>query len=419
MKFSRRSFIKAGSSALPLGFLACKQEQPFKSNVRIDTENRNLVVLYLAGGNDALSFLVPYSDHHYYKRRPTQSLSPESVIRIGRDQNGVDLGLHPSLRGLSDIYGQGNAAIIQRVGYPDASRSHFLGGDIVSTADPTNHKGNGWLGKYMDTLTSPLDPLFGWNTQFQLPRAFYSDTVQVSSIADPKAFIYYNPWNELESAKKLAAMPQSSELATHLSQTAYNALSTLDRVSGVTPYQPTVDYPDTELAKYLKLIASAIASNIGTKIFWVQMAGFDTHSNQGTRHGRFSSLMDELDGALLALHNDLRNQHQLDNTALLQYSEFGRRIDENGSGGTDHGAAGVMSVIGGAVSGGLYGAAARSLEKKITNPELENNALDVRPSTDFRAVYAELLENWLMTDSQAILGGDYRDPSINFLSSHT
>lgn len=415
MKLSRRSFVKASAAMLPIGFAACQDNNHSKDVSSPSIKDRNLVVLYLAGGNDALSYLIPYSDPDYYRRRPTQAIAANETLNIGQDRNGTKLGLHPSLTGLKNIYEQGNSAIVQRVGYQNASRSHFLGNDIVSTADLMQHKGNGWLGRYMDTLPGPIDPLFGWNTQFQLPRAFFSQSVQVSSIADPNAFVYYNPWNEVKTATQLAAIQQESDTLKHLSQTAYNALSTLDRVKAVAPYKPSTEYPTTKLGESLKLVASAITSGVGTKIFWVQMAGFDTHSNQGTRQGRFNNLMLELDQAVFAFHNDLQNQNQLDNTLLLQYSEFGRRIDENGSGGTDHGAAGLMNLVGGSLKGGLYGTASKSLAKNNTNPDLENKGFDVRPDVDFRAVYAEILEQWLKADSQAILGADFRDPSMKQL----
>ena len=415
MKITRRDFAKSTVAMLPLGFTACGTQSNSVQD-KNNAQDKNLVVFYLAGGNDALSFLVPHADPEYYKRRPSQALASDQVHKLGKDNSGAQLGLHPSLAGLKKIYDDGNASIIQRVGYKNASRSHFLGADITATADEVNHKGNGWLGRFMDTLPGPVDPLFAWNTQFQLPRAFFSDSVQVSSISDPNAFVYYNHWNEMGFAQQLAALKQTSSNTQHLSSTALNALSSLDRVRAVLPYEPAVKYPNSKLGDSLKLVASAIANNVGTKIFWVQMSGFDTHSRQGTKNGRYNKLMLELDHALLAFYDDLKTQDALNKTLVMQYSEFGRRIDENGSAGTDHGAAGLMTLIGGEVNGGLYGAAA-SLKKDLGNPDLENNAFDVRPNIDFRAVYTEVLENWLGADAQSILGAQYKSQYLNSLFS--
>jgi uncharacterized protein (DUF1501 family) len=195
---------------------------------------------------------------------------------------------------------------------------------------------------------------------------------------------------------------------------AQAALATIDRVSSVGSYQGTVAYPNgNPFAQALKAVAGAMVRGIGTRIFYVTTGGFDTHSGQGVNGaGTFVNLMTNLNNNLTLFYNDLSNQGLLDDTLLLTFSEFGRRIDPNGSLGTDHGAATVMMAMGGRVNGGLYGTAP---VLSSGHPTLENNSNDVRFETDFRSVYARVIDQWLGADSTAILGGDFRKPSLTFV----
>jgi uncharacterized protein (DUF1501 family) len=194
------------------------------------------------------------------------------------------------------------------------------------------------------------------------------------------------------------------------------ALGTLDRVATVAQYTPSTTYPNTGLGQALRAVAGAMAKSIGTKIFYVTTGGFDTHSTQNVNaaNGAYFSLMATLNDALLAFYTDLKNQGMLEETLLVSFSEFGRRISENGSQGTDHGAASVMLVAGGRVSGGLYGTAP-NLNLDPKNSTLENNAGDVHYETDFRAVYAQIIDNWLGASSAAVLNGNYRKAGLNFI----
>jgi uncharacterized protein (DUF1501 family) len=194
-------------------------------------------------------------------------------------------------------------------------------------------------------------------------------------------------------------------------------MTTLDRVASVGQYKPTVAYPSNGLGQALQAVAGAMVKQIGTQVFWVQTGGFDTHSNQDTiaDTGAYVKLMTTLNDGLTAFYNDLLHQGLLNNTLLLQFSEFGRRISENGSKGTDHGAASVMMVLGGNVRGGLYGTAPSLNNNDSRNPTLENNGSDVAYETDFRSVYARVIDNWLGGDSVGVLGGDYRKSSLSFI----
>ena len=414
MPITRREFVKNGVSAFTVSFAA----PAFLSDLAIAQggSRRNLVVLYLSGGNDALSTLIPYRDPQYYARRPTQAVPAGNVLQIGTDAAGNALGLHPRLPGLRTIFNSGRLAIIQRTGYPNSSRSHFQGTDIWSTADPSSPQGPGWLGRYLDMLPSPVDPLIGWSTVRETPRTLLARTVGVPSIPNVPQYAFASP-NGGDDA--LFARQSAARISSHLpierphlafvNATAQAAFATLDRVSQVATYAPSVPYPNNGLGQALRTVAGTMARGIGTRVFWVQTGGFDTHAGQNTNqaNGAYANLMTTVDTALLAFYDDLRNQGLLNDTLLLQFSEFGRRINENGSSGTDHGAAGLMLVMGGAVRGGLFGTAA-DLRAGGDNPTLENNSGDVRHETDFRSVYATVIDRWLGADSSAVLGGNFR-----------
>jgi uncharacterized protein (DUF1501 family) len=412
MTFTRRQFVKGGVAAFTFGFAAPQ----FLTELALAQGggSRNLVVVYLSGGNDALSTLIPYADADYYARRPTIGVPANQVIQIGTDRGGNVLGLHPALTGLKQIFDGGKLAIVQRTGYENSSRSHFLGFDIYGTANPGDSQGTGWLGRYLDTLPSPVDPLVGWNTTRETPRPLVARTIGVPAIVSPAAYSFASPNAGAEAGyERAAAVRISSHLPAdrpHLSfvnSTAQAALGTLDRVATVATYRPSLAYPNNGFGAALQAVAGAMNRQIGTKVFWVSTGGYDTHANQNPVNGAYRTLMATVDGGLIAFYNDLKNQGLLDSSLILLFSEFGRRITENGSQGTDHGAAGIMMALGGLVRGGLYGTAAR-LRNDPSNPGLENNAGDVRYETDFRSVYARVLDDWLGANSAQILGANFR-----------
>ncbi len=234
------------------------------------------------------------------------------------------------------------------------------------------------------------------------------------AITSPATYSFASPNTGAEAGfERTAATRISSHLPVdrpHLSfvnSTAQAALGTLDRVATVASYRPSLTYPNNGFGQALRAVAGAMNRQIGTKVFWVQTGGFDTHATQNPANGAYNTLMATVNDGLTTFYNDLRNQGLLDSTLILMFSEFGRRITENGSQGTDHGAAGVMMALGGLVRGGLYGTAAR-LSNDPANPTLENNAGDVHYETDFRSVYARVLDDWLGANSAAILGADFR-----------
>src|SRR5476651_415991 len=191
MAFTRRTFIKGGVAAFTISFAA----PAFLSDLARaqGSGSRNLIVLDLSGGNDGLSMLVPYTDAFYYSRRPTLGIPAGTVLQIGSDSSGKALGLHPKLTGLKDIFNQGRLALVQRVGYENSSRSHFSGTDIWSTANPSNTTGSGWVGRYLQALPQPLDPLAVWNTTGDTPHVLQSPTVSVASIPNVSGYAFNSP----------------------------------------------------------------------------------------------------------------------------------------------------------------------------------------------------------------------------------
>ena len=421
MKVTRREFVKGGVAAFTITFAAPE----FLSDLaRVQGATaRNFVILYLSGGNDSLSMLAPYNDPYYVSRRPTLRIPATDAIQIGTDRSGVALGLHPRLTGLKQIFDQGKLALIQRTGYENSSRSHFQGTDIWSTANPANSSGLGWLGRYLDLLPSPVDPLAGWNATSSSPHVLQASHVAVPAISNPSTYSFLSPNTGTElTAERNAAVRMASHIPVGKPELSFvydssqAALATLDRVASVASYASTATYPTSGLGQALKAVAGAMVKSIGTKIFYVTTGGFDNHSAQNVNgtNGAYYNLMATLNDGLLAFYTDLKNQGLLEQTLVLSFSEFGRRITENGSQGTDHGAASVMLAMGGNVNGGFYGTAP-NLNPDPSNPTLENGGADVHYETDFRSVYARVLDNWLGTDSASLLGGDFRKGSLTFI----
>jgi len=420
MRVTRRQFVKGGVAAFTMTFAAPE----FLSDLARaqGAHARNLVVLYLSGGNDSLSMLAPYNDPFYASRRPTLAIPAGQVLQIGTDASKVALGLHPRLTGLKQIFDQGRLALIQRTGYDNQSRSHFTGTDIWSTADPNNSQGLGWVGRYLDSLPSPLDPLVGWNTTGSLPHVLQAHTA-VPAIASPSSYSFSSPNSGAEAT---AERSSTARIASHIPVdrpelafvygSSQAALATLDRVATVASYKPSPAYPTTGFAQALQAVAGAMTKSIGTRVFYVTTGGFDTHSAQNVNAvgGAYYNLMATMNDGLLAFYNDLKAQGLLQDTLVLSFSEFGRRITENGSHGTDHGSASVMLAMGGKVNGGLYGTAP-NLNTDPSNPTLENGGGDVKFETDFRSVYAQVLDGWLGTDSAALLGGNFRKSGLGFI----
>ena len=285
--------------------------------------------------------------------------------------------------------------------------------DIWGTANPQNSTSSGWLGRYLDTLPRPLDALAAWNTTGETPRALLSGTSGVPAIPNASTYTFGSPnrgqaaLQERAAAQTMANNPAGGRPhLAYLNSASRGAIETLDRVASASQYTPTVVYPNNGFAGSLRTIAGAIVRGIGSRVYWATTGGYDTHAEQGGGGGgAYANLMGALGDGLGAFYTDIRNQGLAADTTIVVFSEFSRRVSENGSAGTDHGAAGVMMVLGGSVRGGLYGTAP---QLSPGHPTLENNSGDVHYETDFRSVYARILDNWLGVDSVSILNGDFR-----------
>jgi uncharacterized protein (DUF1501 family) len=411
MGVSRRIFIRDGVATVTLGLAA----PSFLSAIAQaqGLPNRRLVVVYLGGGNDSLNTLVGYRDPAYYSRRPSIAVPAGQVLQVGTDASGQALGLHPRLAGLHGIFNEGRLALVQRTGYPNSSRSHFEAFDIWGTANPQSSTGSGWLGRYLDTLPRPLDALAAWNTTGDTPRALLSGQSGVPAIPNASTYTFGSPnrgaaaLQERAAAQTMAGNPAASRPhLAYINSASRGAIETLDRVALAGQYTPTVVYPNNGFGGSLRTVAGAIVGGIGSRVYWLETGGYDTHAGQGgAGGGAYGNLMGTLGDGVAAFYTDIRNQGLAADTTIIVFSEFSRRISENGSAGTDHGAAGVMMVLGGSVRGGLYGTAP---QLSPGHPTLENNSGDVHYETDFRSVYARVLDQWLGVNSVSILNGDFR-----------
>jgi uncharacterized protein (DUF1501 family) len=257
-----------------------------------------------------------------------------------------------------------------------------------------------------------------------MPHVLQADHTPVPAIANPATYAFASPNSGTEASAERAAsvriigshVPVNRPNLALVYASAQAALSTLDRVASVASYTPSITYPNNGFGRAMRAVAGAIARGIGTRVFYVTTGGFDTHSGQNvnTVGGAYYNLMATLDDGLAAFYTDMSNRGLMNDTLVLSFSEFGRRVAENGSTGTDHGSASAMFALGGRVNGGLYGTAP-NLAVGTTNTTLENNSGDVRMETDFRSVYARVIDNWLGANSVSLLGGDFRKASLSFV----
>ena len=396
MLITRRSFIKgaaivAASSSFAPSFLA---RTAYKA---LAAGNNQLVVIQLSGGNDGINTVVPYATQQYAESRPTLGIAKDQVLAIDGS-----VGLHPNLKALKALYDQKNLAIVQGVGYPNPNRSHFQSMQIWQTASPDNAMQTCWLGRY-DEANLQGQRLGALNFGEQLPRTFWTEHTVVPSIGslnnyqfltDPKA--PDDKQAQIDAINRIFSNPIGRDAADFFRQAATDAFQTATELkSAVAGTKSTAQYPTTPLGRQLQLVGQLIGSNLGTRIYYVSMGGFDTHSGEKNTHDR---LMQQLNDAVDAFTKDLQAQGAFGNTLLMTFSEFGRRVKENGSAGTDHGTAEPMFLLGGGVQGGLYG----------SYPDMGDlDSGDLKFTTDFRSVYGTVVADWLGADPGPVIGGAF------------
>ena len=389
-----------------------------------------LVVLQMAGGNDGINTVVPYSNDYYHNARPKIGLSAQQILKL----NG-DIGFHGSLGGFKSLYDSGNLAVIQGVGYPNPNRSHFRSTEIWQTAsDSERIEKYGWLGRYFDNACAGADPAVGVTIGSQLPEAFFAKQPKGICFNNPQDYRFvangpgteesYKKLNELEMSSPLpdggtsmtgnsgdmlnsggsiaslpAGMPMTGGRAVDfITRTALDAQMSSDEVRGIAArVQNQAVYPYSPLANSLKLVAKLIGGGLPTRVYYVSQGGYDTHTNQINTQQR---LLADLGDSTKAFVEDLKAQGNMQRVMVMTFSEFGRRVTENANGGTDHGAAAPMFIVSNQVKGGLLG----------QYPSLAPQDLfegDIKYNVDFRDVYAGILENWLKTKSAPILGRQF------------
>ena len=363
--------------------------------------NRALVVLQLSGGNDYLNTVVPYEDGHYHDFRPTVKIEPEKVVPI---EDG--LGFKPEMGAIKGLWDEGMVAIVNGIGYPNPNRSHFRSMDIWHTAEPDTIGTEGWLGRAIRELDPNKDNvLTGVNFGRGLPRSLSCRGVPVASVGDLATYGLYPDLEDeklkeyaLEAFSKMYGGEQGKDaVMDFLGQTGNDALKGADILrTAPAKYSSNVEYADNPVAQSMRSISQVLLADLGTRIYHTQHGSFDTHSGELTSHAK---LWDEVSGAVGDFYDDLKEHGREKDAVVLIWSEFGRRIKDNGS-GTDHGSGGGAFVIGGAVKGGMYG----SYPSLKPEDQLEGDLLF---NNDFRSTYATILEWWLGLESEPIVNGRF------------
>ncbi len=410
---SRRKFlaaVSAAAGAATTGLVSLSPQVPgfLLESAAYGAERpgeRVLVVLQLSGGNDGLNTVIPYKEEAYRKSRPSLAFGEGNVLNV---ESG--LGLHPSLTGMATLLEKRQLAIVQGVGYPNPNRSHFESMDIWHTAHTQpQDRAAGWLGRAFDARRAALaevadPPALHLGTEDQ-PLALAARDVPCPSIRSLDQF-KLEPGGDprqREAIVAAAGAPRggASDLLKFVQTRATSALEVSRRIeASAQEYKTPIQYPGSNLAQKLKRVAQLIDAGLATRVYYVALDGFDTHSNQADAH---AALLSQLGGALAAFAEDLQGHGQLDRVLTLVFSEFGRRAEENASRGTDHGAAAPLFLVGNGVLPGLVG-------KHPRLDDLEDG--DVKFHTDFRTLYAAVLENWLGWPAAPILGEAYAPAKV-------
>ncbi len=369
-----------------------------------------LVVLQLSGGNDILNTLVPYTNPLYYDNRPNVRIPEDQVLPINDT-----LGFNPNMAPLKALYDEGKVAVIQGVGYPTPNRSHFRSMDIWHTCEPEKMADEGWLGRAIRDLDpNKENVLTGVNFGRGLPKALAAPGVPVASVGSLESYGVLTTI-ELEEqrtqALEIFARMYSPSMGTgpvmeYLSQTGMDAMNGADILATATAkYSSTVEYGASSMSQYMRNIAQVHCAELGTRILYTTAPynSFDTHATQMSAH---AGLCANLSQSVSDFFDDLKEHNATENVVLLLFTEFGRRVHDNGS-GTDHGAGGAAFVIGDAVKGGLYAEYPSLAEEKLMDGDLHFN-------NDFRGLYATLLEDWLGLDSKPIVNGSFE--KFDFIS---
>lgn len=387
----RKEFIQAGSLATA-SLMLPQFLKAFEKPVMVPPGNKVLVVLQLSGGNDGLNTVIPITNDIYYRERPKIGIAKKEAVVLTDE-----VGLNPALECFKGLYDEGSLSILNSVGYPNPDRSHFRSMDIWQSASNSNEYINsGWLGRYLDAQCKGCDkPTQALEIDDLLSLALKGKETSGLAFKDPRRL--YSSSNERFYKEINAAHKTTEETVDYLYKTMSQTISSADYIFEQSRLHPSsATYPGTELGKNLKTISTLIQSDINTKVYYVSLGSFDTHVNQ---EGQQKRLFTELNDAVKAFTADLKKNNRFQDVLLMTFSEFGRRVSQNASNGTDHGTANNMFFI----SGGLK-------QKGLLNalPDLSDlNVGDLKHKVDFKNVYATVLNKWLGTNDKMILGKQY------------
>jgi len=390
----RREFIKDSLLASSLLFVP-RFMKAFESQNLPNLGNKKLVVIQLAGGNDGLNTVIPYQNDLYYKKRPSLAFSKNNILTLNDE-----LGFHQSLKAFKALYDKGYVSIINNVGYPNPNRSHFRSTDIWQTASDSNaYFSTGWIGRYLDENNAEPHLAIELDNSLSLILKGAHKTGLATKNTSGLYKLTHNPFFEklLNEQKNKAIHVHNN--AAYLYQTLIDASSSAKYIFETSKtYKSKISYPKNPFANQLKTTATFINSHLNSKVYFVSMGGFDTHTNQLTRQSKLLQVFSE---SIATFVKDLEQHDTFKDTLILVFSEFGRRVKENASSGTDHGTANNVFIIG------------KNLKKPGIYNELPNLADldkngDLKYSMDFRSVYATILSNWMDADAGKILRNDFK-----------
>ncbi len=410
--FTRREFLRGALIAgagmtLPAFLTEAVSANAVEGHLPGFKDDRILVVIQLGGGNDGLNTIVPYGDDAYYRSRQVLRVERQQLLRLD-DQ----LAMNDAMTGLKELYDEGGLGIVNGVGYPNPNRSHFRSMEIWQTAvDSDRYSETGWVGRYFDHCCSGTpEPQAGVHVgPGEMPQAFTGRSGAGVGFTDPERFRWatggvegledaFARANQLDTVRTSANETDNLDFLRHMTNNAVIASEDVQR-AGRTRRQP-VDYPASALANQLRTIATLIAGGLPTRIYYTSLTGFDTHANQSATHRR---LLEQFSGALPAFLRDLKKIGVADRVQVMCFSEFGRRVEENASRGTDHGTAGPMFLAGAGITPGLHG----------QYPSLTDlDGGDLRHTVDFRSVYTDVLEGWFGADASRVVGRKFQRAGI-------
>ncbi len=397
MVIKRKEFLQIGSLATA-SFMMPKFLKAFEKPAMVPPGNKVVVVVQLGGGNDGLNTVIPVRNDIYYRERPKLGITKDKSLLLTDE-----VGLNPALEAFKGLYDDGSLAIMNGVGYPNPDRSHFRSMDIWHSASESNQYVNtGWIGRYLDAQCNGCDkPTHALEIDDVLSLALKGEQSKGLAFKDPKRL--YNSSNEKYYKEINADHQKGEETIDYLYKTMSETLSSADYIFKQSKLHPSNQtYPATNLGKDLQTMASLIFSDINTKVYYVTLGSFDTHVNQEAQQKR---LFTELNDAVKAFTADLKKNNRFTDVLMMTFSEFGRRVAQNASGGTDHGTANNMFFIGGGLK-----------QKGVLNamPDLSDlNEGDLKYKVDFKNVYATVLNKWLGADDKIILGKKFE--MLNFI----